>query len=218
MRGDRAPVSETRWRDRDHVEAYLGRRALMHRRTEGLATLLEVIPGSVGRCLDLGCGDGDLIGLVRSVRPNAEAVGLDFSEPMIAAAESRFAGVEGITILQHDLADPLPDIGDFDLVVSGFAIHHLVDERKRVLCREVASALRPGGVFANLEHVASPSARLHSAFFEAIDFPAEDEDPDNRLVPVDRQLAWLGEAGFIDVDCLWKWREMALLVGSLPGG
>ncbi len=209
-------MSETRWRDRDHVDAYLGRRALMHRRKEGLATLLEVIPGKVDRCLDLGCGDGDLIGLVRSVRPTAEAVGLDFSEPMIAAAEARFAGVQGITVLRHDLADPLPDIGDFDLVVSGFAIHHLVDERKRSLSREVASALLPGGVFANLEHVASPSARLHSAFFEAIDFPAEDEDPDNRLAPVDRQLAWLREAGFVDVDCLWKWREMALLVGSLP--
>jgi hypothetical protein len=71
-------------------------------------------------------------------------------------------------------------------------------------------------VFANFEHVASPTYRLHLAFFAAIGEPLEDEDPSDRLLAVESQLGWLRELGFDDVDCYWKWLEMALLIGVKP--
>lgn len=92
-------------------------------------------------------------------------MGLDFSELMLEAARERFADVERIELVQHDLADPLPALGRFDAVVSSFAIHHLEHRRKRSLYGEVFDLLEPGGVFANFEHVASPTHRLHLAFF-----------------------------------------------------
>jgi tRNA (cmo5U34)-methyltransferase len=113
-------------------------------------------------------------------------------------------------------AEPLPELGSFDVVVSSFAIHHLEHERKRSLYGEVFGLLEPGGVFANLEHVASPSRRAHPAFFAAIGEPLEHEDPSDRLLGVEPQLGWLRGFGFGDVDCYWKWREMALLVGVKP--
>ena len=60
-------------------------------------------------------------------------------------------------------------------MVSSFAIYHL--ERKRSLNAEVFELLEPGRVFVNFEHVASPTERLHEAFFAAIDVPIEDADP-----------------------------------------
>ena len=77
--------------------------------------------------------------------------------------------------------------------------------------------LRPGGAFLNLEHVASASARLHAAFMAPIGEGTEDEDPSDRLVPAWTQAAWLGELGFEDADCRWKWRELALVGGRRPG-
>ncbi len=71
-------------------------------------------------------------------------------------------------------------------------------------------------MFANFEHVASSTHRLHSAFFAAIGEPIEDEDPSDRLLDVYTQLEWLRALGFDDVDCYWKWREMALLIGVKP--
>jgi hypothetical protein len=92
----------------------------------------------------------------------------------------------------------------------------LEHERKRTLYNEVFELLEPGGVFANFEHVASPSERLHHAFFAAINEPIENADPSDRLLDVCTQLRWLRELGFDDVDCYWKWLEMALLIGVKP--
>jgi len=50
----------------------------------------------------------------------------------------------------------------------------------------------------------------------AIDEPLEHEDPSDRLLDVETQLTWLRELGYDDVDCYWKWLEMALLVGLKP--
>ena len=96
------------------------------------------------------------------------------------------------------------------------AIHHLEHERKRSLYQEVFELLEPGGVFANFEHVASPSEHLHVAFLEAIGEPLEHDDPSDRLLDCETQLGWLREIGFADVDVYWKWLEMALLLGVKP--
>ena len=172
----------------------------------------------VHRALDLGTGDGRLLALLLADRDELHGVGLDRSEVMLQAARARFAEEPRVELVEHDLAEPLPELGRFDTVVSGMAIHHLEHDRKRSLYAEVFELLEPGGVFANFEHVASPTRRLHLAFLAAIGEPLQDEDPSDRLLDVETQLAWLRELGLEDVDCYWKWREMALLVGVKPAG
>ncbi len=204
------------WTRAEHANRYLALADEVPHRAEGEGVLAEQVPRDARRILDLGTGDGRLLALLLVDRPGVRGVGLDFSELMLDAAGKRFAGDDRVELVSHDLTSPLPALGRFDVVVSSMAIHHLEHERKRALYGEVLGLLDPGGVFANFEHVASASHRLHLKFFAAIDEPLEHEDPSDRLLDVETQLRWLREHGFDDADCYWKWLEMALLVGVKP--
>jgi SAM-dependent methyltransferase len=167
----------------------------------------------VRRVLDLGSGDGRLLDRVLRARPEASGVALDFSPLMLERLRARFGADPRVAIVTHDLDRPLPPLGTFDAVISSFAIHHLEHGRKRQLYAEAWAVLNRGGVFCNLEHVASASEYGHLRFLQAMGTPPEEEDPSNKLLDVHTQLGWLREIGFADVDCYWKWRELALLAG-----
>ena len=200
----------------EHALKYLARADRIPHRTEGEAVLLEVVPREARRLLDLGTGDGRLLALLRIDRRDAEAVALDFSPAMLDAARKRFRDESKVRIVEHNLEAPLPDLGQFDAIVSSFAVHHVPDTRKRSLYAEIHAALTPGGVFCNLEHVAPGSPELHERFLKALQITEADEDPSNQCAPVERQLAWLREIRFANVDCHWKWLELALLGGTKP--
>lgn len=201
------------WSQRRHVRWYLALADRFPHRREGEAVVLEQMPHDVQRVLDLGTGDGRLLGLILSLRPGATGVALDGSEPMLELAAARFEGHPSVTTILHDMMEPLPDLGTFDAVVSSFAIHHLEDDRKREAYREVFGMLRPNGVFCNLEHVSSPTPELHARWRRFLGIDGEPEDPSNRCVDVETQLQWLRAIGYRDVDCYWKWMEIALLCG-----
>lgn len=212
------------WATPAHAGAYLDRGPEWPpHRFEGEAVLLALLASGGGvrrRVLDLGTGDGRLLAVVLAAHSEVEsAAAVDGSPTMLAAARRRFAGGPvPVQVVEHNLDRPLPAhrLGRFDAVISSFAIHHCPDDRKRELYAEVAAMLEPGGWFCNLEHVASPTAAVHAAFFEAIGMDPADEDPSNKLVDVSTQLDWLREAGLTDVDCYWKWREEALVAGVKP--
>lgn len=206
-----------RWTDAAHALAYLERIDAIPHRTQGEAVLLDGLPPAPARVLDLGTGDGRLLALVRTARPDARGVAVDFSPTMLGRARERFAGDAAVTVVAHDLEQPLsPDWGTFDVVTSSFAIHHCTDARKRALYAEVFALLRPGGVFLNLEHVSSPTPELHLRFLRALRIDPADDDPSNKLLDVETQLGWLRAIGFAHVDCHWKWLELALLAGVRP--
>ena len=90
------------------------------------------------------------------------------------------------------------------------------DSSAQVLYAEVFFALRPEGIFCNLEHLASPTKNLHKRFLFTVDKTIDTEDKSNKLLDMGVQLEWLRNIGFIDVDCYWKWLELALLLGFRP--
>ena len=126
---------------------------------------------------------------------------------------------------------PLP--ARYDVIVSGFSIHHQPDPIKRRIYADIFDLLAPGGIFLNLEHVASASrwseVQFEAYFIDALaryhaprgktrgqvaaDFYHRPDKDANRLAPLELQLQWLRELGFQHVDCYFKVFELALFGG-----
>ena len=79
------------WTSADHALGYLAQADQIPHRTEGEQVLLEQVPKTVKRILDLGTGDGRLLALLKIDRPQVEAVAVDFSPTMLEAVKKRFA-------------------------------------------------------------------------------------------------------------------------------
>jgi|SRR5690242_441481 len=205
------------WVNSAHALAYLRARDTLPHRMDALEVMLELLPARVDRVLDLGTGDGITLALVLSAYPGATGLGLDFGVEMLRQAEERFSGETRVELSRYDMAQPMPDVGTFDAIVSSFAIHHLDPPRQQALYGEIFERLRPGGIFVNAEHVDSPTQQLHHDFLAALGREPHEDDPSNQLVPVEQHLAWLNGCGFENVDCFWKWRELAVLAGIRTG-
>ena len=236
------------WQEATVVRRYLERvragRPLAAEQIEALMRVVAARGEAVRRLVDLGAGDGLLAAVVLERYPNAEAVLVDFSEPMLSEARDRFQGGETkVSFVQADLREPswvrqISGQAPFDLIVSGYAIHHLEDRRKRQLYQEAFKLLGPDGLFVNMEHVSSPSPWVESIFEEwqidsnhaaqagragarsraevAEEYANRPDRRANILAPVETQCDWLREIGFQDVDCFFKAFEYAVFGGRRP--
>jgi ubiquinone/menaquinone biosynthesis C-methylase UbiE len=223
--------------------AFLDERSLLipdrQRQLEVMLRVIRFAPKEPHRVLDLGAGNAILLATVLETFPGTTGVAVDFSPLMLEQARRRLASFGSrATTLEGDLQTPAWQNavhGPFDVVVSGFAIHHLSHERKRALYREIYARLSEGGVFVNAEHVVSPTARIEEMFndamsehlFETRRQRGEEvtraqvhqeylERPDraaNILASVEEQCQWLRDTGFHDVDCFWKYFELAIFGG-----
>ncbi len=236
------------WQSTDLVRKWLGgvRSSIpfQRERLDGMLRLLSANGRPVARFLDLGCGDGLLGATVLSRWPNARGVFLDFSEGMLAAAQENLAG-GGHEFMLVDYGDPAWTLQvarntPFDAIVSGFSIHHQPDGRKRQIYQEIYELLAPGGMFINIEHVASAtpwgSARFDEDFVDALfayhqasgstktkqaladEFYNRPDKAANILAPLETQLNWLRGIGFTDVDCYSKHFELCLFGGRKKDG
>jgi ubiquinone/menaquinone biosynthesis C-methylase UbiE len=114
--------------------------------TKRLLERLGIEPGM--RCLDVGCGGGDVtLTLARRVGPAGAVVGVDLDEVKLGLAREE-AGEAGVANVEYRAGDAydLPAGGGFDLVYSRFLLAHLNDPARAV--RATVAAARPGGVVA----------------------------------------------------------------------
>ncbi|MBQ0988319.1 class I SAM-dependent methyltransferase [Streptomyces sp. F63] len=105
--------------------------------------------GPFGTGLDLGCGTGAGLGVLRRVC-RERVVGADFSAGMLAVARSAVPTVPGgpaVDLVRADVRR-LPFAEAFDLAVGFGAFGHFLPEERPALFAGVHAALRPGGVFA----------------------------------------------------------------------
>jgi tRNA (cmo5U34)-methyltransferase len=189
---------------------------------------LDLLAGPPKRILDLGAGTGLLSRLVAGAQPEAELTLLDGAPAMLDQARGALGDRADYVVA--DLADQLPE-GPWCAIVSALAIHHLEHPEQAELLRRVHGALAPGGIFVNAEQVEGPTPALAEAYadwhhrrvLEAGGSEAEWQAAVERMradrrVPVATFLGWLREAGFADVDCLFKDHRFAVMIGRRAAG
>lgn len=128
-------------------------------------------PGSVGSALDVCCGTG---AAMRVLRPlcRERVVGVDLSQGMLDEARRLHSDAPGTAALEFVRADALalPFSAEFDVVTSFGAFGHILEEDEPRLVEGIARALRPGGRFVFV--TAHPPSRLSPVYWMARGFNA----------------------------------------------
>lgn len=232
-----------------YLEGVRGAIPLAAAQIDVMLRLIRAAQPDARAVLDLGCGDGILgHAIMDALAANEPRLVLaDFSDHMLEQAQKRLAGRDHVHYACVDYGDPgwvgevtgSPYPTRYDVIVSGLSIHHQTDERKQSIYAEIYDLLNPGGIFLNLEHVASATAWGSTLFDEAMvdsiyayfvskhgetrtreeigrEYYYRPDKVANILAPVELQCNWLRELGFERVDCYIKIFELALFGGVKP--
>lgn len=110
--------------------------------------------------------------------------------------------------------------------ISALSIHHLEDQQKADLYKKIFLMLRPGGLFINSDQVLGRTPYLDSLYkslwktsIEKSGFPkdeilaAYERTKLDKEATLQQQLHWLEEAGFSEVDCIYKYLNFAVMLG-----
>ncbi|MGH3588667.1 MAG: class I SAM-dependent methyltransferase [Pseudonocardia sp.] len=96
--------------------------------------------------LDLGCGTGTLVLLIKQAHPTARVVGLDVDPTVLEVARDALARARvDAEVRQGTVETAAFPPGSFDRVVTTFVLHHLTAEGKRSTLAASRRLLRPGG-------------------------------------------------------------------------
>ena len=224
------------WMDPEYVAAWVGRvqggNPLREHQIGVVCRLADV--GSPRRILELGIGTGAVARRLLARLPDASLTGLDGSAAMLERAEANLKAYDGrvsfvTSLLEEDW--PARTGGDYDLVVSVQAMHHVPGEAKRDCYEKAFRVLKPGGRFLVSDRLAIDPRlfELYRALWDRArdrgDFErvspeftraryearlAENGDVPDRL---ETQLAWLRDVGFDPVDCFWLDGDRAVFGG-----
>lgn len=206
---------------------------------EIITKLISVWCPFPSRILDIGCGDGFLGRMLHAEHPSAYTVFADFSEPMLEKVRQKVGENKQTAVIHIDFATPtwtkaFETETPFDIIVSGYAIHHQPDDRKKALYNEIYHLLNEGGLFLNIDQVSSKTnsiSKIFDSFFldhircslanvnkteimTQIEKSYYEDKKENIPAPVEAQCQWLRNIGFQEVDCFFKTFELALFGGK----
>jgi ubiquinone/menaquinone biosynthesis C-methylase UbiE len=174
------------------------------RARQELITAANIEPGH--DILDIGCGTGTLVVWLKRQYPSVQVVGIDPDPKVLRRARIKATRAAVSVQLDKGFADELPYKQEsFDHVFSSFMFHHLNEQERENMLREVLRVLRRGGLFHLLDFVAANGS---NGFFDRL-FQAHARMKDNKDAAI---LELMSRAGLTNAA---KAKEGSMLFGLL---
>lgn len=175
---------------------------------------------------DLGSGTGLLAGFWFKHFPNAKYVLVDIADEMLAIAKKRFTDVVNVDYRVCDYSAELPNETP-DVVMSALSIHHLEHEQKKNLFKNIYVKLPSGGLFVNYDQFCLDDANLDASVNDywlreikssgLSDFEFnrwQERKKLDRECSIASEIAWLKEAGFKSVECVYSKGKFGVIVAK----
>jgi tRNA (cmo5U34)-methyltransferase len=173
--------------------------------------------------LDVGAGTGLLSAIVLGKFPDARLTLLDIAENMLDVARQRFANRPGTRFIAADYRHT--DLGGpYDIICSALSIPPR-DRGQAAALPPGPCCPPPGGIFVNADQADGGAAVLPEAvsdywneFLQSGPMNEEQRAKIQKRMALDRneklsdQLAWLRDAGFADVDVVYRNRTFIVTV------
>ncbi len=176
------------------------------------------------RVLDLGSGTGNVSLAVRARFPNARITCLDFAPHMLDEARKKLG--DDIEYVEAGIEDLKFD-QCFDVVVSSLAIHHVRGDGKGRVFEKIWGGLEKGGIFINADIVLSSNEAFQKIAMQGwiysmmgcstdseIEENLKNYDDQDDPSTLNDQLRWMSDAGFLDVEVLWRRLNFAVFGGQ----
>jgi len=179
-----------------------------------------------GILYDLGCSTASLLlNIHRSLDVNAELIGLDNSEAMLAQAKRKCEAYGAkVDVLNADILDY--DYKEADVFISNYTLQFIRPLVREELVKKIASSLKKEGIFIFSEKVISHHSKLNKDLIECYyDFKKEQgyseyeimqkrEALENVLVPYseDENIKMAQNAGFSHCEVVFRWANFATFI------
>ncbi|MDO0824164.1 class I SAM-dependent methyltransferase [Desulfosporosinus nitroreducens] len=175
--------------------------------------------------LDVGAGTGLLSFLILKKFPNANLTLIDISEKMLEVAKVRFKGNLNVTYINDDYTNYKFN-EKYDVIISSLSIHHLTEDEKKQLYRNIYACLNENGVFINADQVLGETPFIESLYKRDWKYKVENSGLSkeeilsayervklDKMSTLDDQINWLKGIGFTDVDCVYKYFNFVVIYG-----
>lgn len=175
--------------------------------------LFNLIPFSKdakANILDLGIGTGTTAADFLERYPAVKLTGVDASSKMIEHSRHKLEQFKSrAELVQCNFKDFQPT-GQFDLVYSILAVHHVPDEDKETLFRRIRAILKSGSAFIIIDLVNGASDELTKRY-QTLTFGRAHKEEGSALSLLD-YVDWLRKAGFQTIDVAWKQYSLACII------
>ena len=184
---------------------------------EAYQKIAQFVPDDAKQLLDLGCGTGLELEEIFRMYPEMEVTGIDLTEAMLAQLKKKYAHRK-LNLINGDYFKEEFGIERYDVVVSCQTMHHFSHEDKTNLYTKIFHALREDAVYIECDYMVTSQEEEDFYFAENTRIRKEQNIPPNEFYhydtpcTIDNQKTMLLNAGFKDVELIWREGNTTLMV------